>query len=84
MLATKPWGDKTRRYFLTRPEEYREGLKAALGIWCAALEHVTSLACQPMLSGPFMPHQRTHVFHCHCINPLPVQGCDAGGEPQLC
>ena len=42
LLATKPWGDKTRRYFLTRPEEYREGLKAALGIWCAALEHAMS------------------------------------------
>jgi hypothetical protein len=49
LLATKPWGDKTRRYFLTRPEEYREGLKAALGIWCAALEHVKAFAYPPIL-----------------------------------
>ena len=29
------WGDKSRRYYLTRTEEYVDGLKAALGIWCA-------------------------------------------------
>jgi hypothetical protein len=32
-LAAKPWGDKSRRYFLTREEEYVGGLEAAVGIW---------------------------------------------------
>jgi hypothetical protein len=35
-MAKSDWGDKTRRYFWTRPEEYVAGLKAALGIVYAA------------------------------------------------
>lgn len=33
ILAKTTWGDKTKRYFLSREEEYVGGLKAALGIW---------------------------------------------------
>ncbi|KXZ49049.1 hypothetical protein GPECTOR_23g135 [Gonium pectorale] len=33
ILAKTTWGDKSRRYFLTREEEYVGGLRAALGIW---------------------------------------------------
>lgn len=33
MLASTPWGDKSRRHFLSREEEYVGGLEAALGIW---------------------------------------------------
>lgn len=33
MLAQTPWGDKSRRHFLSREQEYVEALKAALGIW---------------------------------------------------
>ncbi|KAG2435906.1 hypothetical protein HXX76_007101 [Chlamydomonas incerta] len=33
MLSNTSWGDKSRRYFLTREEEYVGALKAALGIW---------------------------------------------------
>ena len=33
LLASKPWGDKTSRYFLTREQEYVQGLQAAVGIW---------------------------------------------------
>jgi acyl-CoA oxidase len=33
MLAATPWGDKSRRYFLTREEEYVGGLRAALAAW---------------------------------------------------
>ena len=36
MLKETEFGDKSRRYYLTRTEEYVDGLKAALGIWCAA------------------------------------------------
>jgi len=32
-LEATPWADKSRRYFLTREEEYVGGLRAALGIW---------------------------------------------------
>ncbi len=35
-LATQPWGDKRRRYFLSRTEEYVGALRASLGIWSAA------------------------------------------------
>lgn len=34
MLSKTSWGDKSRRYFLNREEEYVGALKAALGIWC--------------------------------------------------
>ncbi len=33
MLAATPWGDKSRRHFLTREEEYVGALQASLGIW---------------------------------------------------
>jgi len=33
ILQKTSWGDKSRRHFLTREEEYVGGLKAALGIW---------------------------------------------------
>lgn len=33
VLAQTSWGDKTRRYFLSREEEYVGALRAALGIW---------------------------------------------------
>ena len=33
MLQKSDWGSKSRRHFLTREEEYTEGLRAALGIW---------------------------------------------------
>ncbi|KAK9834972.1 hypothetical protein WJX81_000797 [Elliptochloris bilobata] len=33
ILKETEWGDKSRRYYLTRTEEYVDGLKAALGIW---------------------------------------------------
>jgi hypothetical protein len=33
LLAGTAWGNKGRRYFLSRVEEYVEGLKTALGIW---------------------------------------------------
>lgn len=53
MLKQTEFGDKSRRYYLTRTEEYVDGLKAALGIWCAAqasdkrcsLQAMTLLAC---------------------------------------
>jgi acyl-CoA oxidase len=32
-LAATPWGDKSRRHFLSREEEYVGGLRAALAIW---------------------------------------------------
>ena len=32
-LADTEWGDKSRRYFLTREEEHVGGLKAATAIW---------------------------------------------------
>ena len=32
-LEKTTWGDKSQRYFLTREQEYVEGLKAAMGIW---------------------------------------------------
>ena len=32
-VSKTSWGDKSRRYFLEREEEYVGGLKAALGIW---------------------------------------------------
>jgi len=32
-LARLPWADKSRRYFLTREEEYVGGLRAAIGVW---------------------------------------------------
>eukprot|EP00798_Chlamydomonas_sp_ICE-L_P022131 gene22131-29193_t len=33
VISKTSWGDKSRRYFHTREEEYVGGLKAALGIW---------------------------------------------------
>ncbi|GLI67460.1 hypothetical protein VaNZ11_011657 [Volvox africanus] len=33
ILAKTAWGDKSKRYFLSREEEYVGGLRAALGIW---------------------------------------------------
>ncbi|GFR44234.1 hypothetical protein Agub_g5369 [Astrephomene gubernaculifera] len=33
LLASTPWGDKSRRYFLDREEEYVGALRAAFGIW---------------------------------------------------
>ena len=32
-LEAQPWGDKSRRPFLSREQEYVGALKAALGIW---------------------------------------------------
>lgn len=32
-LSKTSWGDKSRRHFLTREEEYVNALQAALGIW---------------------------------------------------
>lgn len=32
-ISKTDWGDKTKRYFLTRDQEYVGGLKAAFGIW---------------------------------------------------
>lgn len=37
VLAKTSWGDKSRRHFLSREEEYVGGLKAALGIWWVVL-----------------------------------------------
>jgi acyl-CoA oxidase len=48
ILKETEWGDKSRRYYLTRTEEYVEGLKAALGIWCAP--------CLPYCEGQFAAH----------------------------
>lgn len=33
VLAAQPWGDKSQRYFLTREQEYVQGLEASVGIW---------------------------------------------------
>ena len=33
MLAESEWGDKSKRYFLSREEEHVGGLKAATAIW---------------------------------------------------
>ncbi len=33
MLSETSWGNKSRRHFLSREQEYVEALKAALGIW---------------------------------------------------
>lgn len=33
VLAETDWGDKSRRYFLSREEEHVGGLKAATAIW---------------------------------------------------
>jgi acyl-CoA oxidase len=33
LLLSQPWGDKSSRYFLTRDQEYVQGLQAAVGIW---------------------------------------------------
>ena len=33
LLTTEPWGDKSRRNFLDRREEYVAGLRGAVGIW---------------------------------------------------
>lgn len=32
-LAETDWGDKSKRYFLSREEEHVGGLKAATAIW---------------------------------------------------
>lgn len=32
-LQEQPWGDKSRRYFLTRNEEYVGGLEAITNVW---------------------------------------------------
>ena len=36
LLASTSWGDKRRRYFLSRTEEHVDALKASLGIWWGA------------------------------------------------
>lgn len=33
MMKTKPWGDKSGRYSMTREEEHVAGLRGAVGIW---------------------------------------------------
>ena len=33
VLAESDWGDKSKRYFLSREEEHVGGLKAATAIW---------------------------------------------------
>lgn len=33
VLAKTPWGDKSKRHFMSREEEYVAALQAALGIW---------------------------------------------------
>jgi hypothetical protein len=33
LLQSQPWADKTHRYFLTREQEYVNGLKAMVGMW---------------------------------------------------
>lgn len=33
LLAAQPWGDKSGRYFMSREQEYTDGLRAAVGIW---------------------------------------------------
>lgn len=33
LLLSQTWGDKSNRYFLTRDQEYVQGLEAAVGIW---------------------------------------------------
>jgi hypothetical protein len=33
VLAAQPWGDKSQRYFLTREQEYVQGLETSVGIW---------------------------------------------------
>ena len=33
LLASQPWGDKSQRYFLSREQEYVQGLQTAVGIW---------------------------------------------------
>ena len=35
-LRTKPWADKSRRYHWSRKEEYVNGLKGILGVWCVS------------------------------------------------
>ncbi len=72
-LATQPWGDKRRRYFLSRTEEYVGALRASLGIWCMHMSqmHVNilcyrfnSLALADMLCRSCM-HARQRP-RCHC------------------
>lgn len=43
LLKSQAWADKTRRYFLTREEEYVGGLEAAVGLWTLMREHKLSL-----------------------------------------
>lgn len=38
MLKQFPWGDKSKRPFLTRTEEYVQGLEASVTIWKMANE----------------------------------------------
>ena len=33
LLQAQPWGDKSRRYFYSRTEEYVTALQAAIGLW---------------------------------------------------
>ena len=47
MLERQPFGDKSQRYYLTRQEEYTEGLKAAVGIWCAPSGGPWAPSCAP-------------------------------------
>ena len=45
-LADTEWGDKSRRYFLTREEEHVGGLKAATAIWSVTSHsHVQQTMC---------------------------------------
>lgn len=38
LLQSKPWGDKSLRYHLSREEEYRNGLQATIGIWYGSFQ----------------------------------------------
>jgi len=43
LVAKTDWGDKSQRYFISREQEYIDGLKAAFGIWDFMHENGLSL-----------------------------------------
>ncbi|KAK2077143.1 hypothetical protein QBZ16_004777 [Prototheca wickerhamii] len=56
LLQELPFGDKTRRYMLTRPEEYVGGLEAGVAIWnmrnAGKISHGEAMAMRRQLNWP--------------------------------
>ena len=60
-LHSQPWADKGSRYHWTRKEEYVNGLKGILGVWCARAAAGRMIVLVRQGAGSATSGQGTHL-----------------------